>query len=46
MEQDIEKIKIIIEERNQRYVSKGGFVQFAGIDEDTVKIAPEGFCWR
>lgn len=46
MEQDIEKIKLIIEERNRRYAPRGGSVSLAAIDGDTVKIAPTGFCWR
>lgn len=46
LEQDIEKIKVIIEARNQRYASKDGSVQLAGVEGGTVKIAPSGFCWR
>lgn len=46
LEQDIEKIKVIIEERNQRFASKGGNVQLAGVEGGMVKIAPSGFCWR
>lgn len=44
--EDIERIKSIIEERSRRFLSRGGTVHFAGIDGDTVKIAPAGFCWR
>ena len=43
---DIEKIRGLIDERNQRYASRGGSVSLAGIDGGTVKIAPAGFCWR
>jgi hypothetical protein len=46
MDQDIEKIKAIIEEKSKRYQSKMGEVIFAGIEGGTVKIAPSGFCWR
>ena len=46
MDQDIEKIKAIIAEKNERYASKMGAVAFAGIEGGTVKIAPSGFCWR
>jgi len=44
--QDIEQIKTMIEEQNQRYVSRGGSVVLAGVEGGTVKIAPAGFCWR
>ena len=44
--EDIERIRNIIEEKGRRFMSRGGTVQFAGIDGDTVKIAPAGFCWR
>lgn len=46
MDQDIERIKAIIEERNKRFAPKGGSVALAGIDGGTVRIAPAGFCWR
>lgn len=45
-DQDIDKIKMLIEERNARYAVKGGSVSLAGVDGGTVKIAPAGFCWR
>ncbi len=45
-EKDIEQIKSIIGTMSQRYVAKGGDLQLAGIDGDTVKIKPSGFCWR
>jgi hypothetical protein len=44
--QDIEQIGAIIASLSQRYLVKGGGVQFAGIEGGTVKIAPAGFCWR
>jgi hypothetical protein len=43
---DIERIKAVIEERNQQYAPKGGSVAYAGIEGNTVMIAPAGFCWR
>jgi len=46
IEQDVKKIKAIIEERSQRFAPKGGSVEFAGVEDGTVKIAPSGFCWR
>jgi len=46
MEQDIEKIRAIIEQRAERFRSRSGDVAFAGIEGGTVKIAPSGFCWR
>jgi len=46
MDQDIERIKSIIEEKNQRFQAKGGTVVFAGIENTTIKITPAGFCWR
>ena len=45
-EQDIEKIRELIDERNQRYAPRGGSVSLAGVEGGTVKIAPVGFCWR
>ncbi len=45
--QDIEQIKAIVETTGERYVSKGGTIQFAGIENgSTVRIIPAGFCWR
>ncbi len=46
LEQDIEKIKAIIDEKGSRFRSRMGDVVFAGVDGGTVKIAPTGFCWR
>jgi len=45
-QQDIEQIKTIIAEKNQRYQTRGGVVRFAGAEGGTIKIAPEGFCWQ
>ena len=44
--EDIEKIKLIIEEKNQRFQSRAGAVLFAGVENGTVKISPTGFCRR
>jgi uncharacterized protein (DUF1330 family) len=46
MDQDIERIKTIVETAGQRYLSKGGSVRLAAIEGGMVKIAPAGFCWR
>ncbi len=46
MEEDIEKIKAIIEETSQRYRNRDGALHFAGVEGGTVKIAPSGYCWR
>jgi len=46
MMRDIELIKAIIEEKNRQYQGKGGEVRFVGVEGDTVRIAPSGFCWR
>ncbi len=45
-EQDIQRIKDIIDAMSQRYRSKDGAVTFAGVEGATIKIAPAGFCWR
>jgi Fe-S cluster biogenesis protein NfuA len=44
--QDIERIKVIIEEKNARYQRRGGEVRLAGVEDGTVRIAPAGFCWN
>jgi len=46
LDQNIEQIKTIVAEIGQRYLGKGGNVQFAGVEGGTVRIAPTGFCWR
>ena len=43
---DIEQIRAIIAEKNKQYEHRGGEVALAGIEGDTVKIAPAGFCWQ
>ncbi len=46
LEQDIEKIMTIIEEKSRQFTSRMGDVRFAGVDGGTIKVAPTGFCWR
>ncbi len=46
MEQDIEKIKTIIDAMSRRYKERGGELRLAGVEGGTVKITPAGFCWR
>lgn len=45
-DQDIEMIKTLIAEKSRRFENRGGEVSFAGIEGGTVKIAPDGYCWR
>lgn len=46
-EQDVQQIKAIVEMTGQRYLAKGGNIQFAGIENgNTVRVMPAGFCWR
>jgi hypothetical protein len=45
-DQDIARIKEIVEDLSRRYQAKDGAITFAGIDGGTVKVAPAGFCWR
>jgi hypothetical protein len=45
-DQDIERIKEIIQAMSLRYQAKDGAVTFAGVENGTVKVAPAGFCWR
>jgi hypothetical protein len=46
LEKDIEQIRIVISEMSRRYEGRGGEVLLAGVEGNTVKIAPSGFCWR
>ena len=43
---DIEQIKAIIAKKAERFKSHMGDVVLAGVEGDTVKISPSGFCWR
>lgn len=45
-DEDIDRIKGIVDSTGERYARKGGNVLFAGVDGGTVKIAPAGFCWQ
>ncbi len=45
-DQDIEKIRAIIEKKAERFRSRMGDVALAGIEGGTVKISPTGYCWR
>jgi len=46
LENDIEKIRGMINELATQYRGKGGDIRFAGVEGGIVKIAPSGFCWR
>jgi hypothetical protein len=46
IQQDIEQIRELIQNKAQRYRSRMGDVTLAGVEGGTVKIAPTGFCWR
>jgi hypothetical protein len=46
VESDRERIKTIVAETSERYRARNGAVMFAGLDGNTVRIAPAGFCWQ
>lgn len=46
IEEDIEKIKRIIEEVKPQYVSFGGDIEFVDVKDHDVRIRPTGYCWR
>jgi Fe-S cluster biogenesis protein NfuA len=46
IEEDIEKIKRIIEEVKPHYVSFGGDIEFVDVNGQDVRIRPTGYCWR
>lgn len=46
IEEDIEKIKKIIEEIKPKYTVYGGDVEFVDIVDKTVRIRPTGYCYR
>jgi Fe-S cluster biogenesis protein NfuA len=46
IEKDIEKIKQIIDEQKEKFVSLGGGIEFVDIKDQDVRILPTGFCWR
>jgi Fe-S cluster biogenesis protein NfuA len=46
IEEDIDKIKKIIEEVKPKCMSFGGDIQFVDIEDKTVRIRPTGYCYR
>ncbi len=46
IEDDIEKIKRIIEEIKPKYTMYGGDIEFVDVREGEVGIRPTGYCWR
>ncbi len=46
IEEDIEKIKRIIEELKPKYTAFGGDIQFVDIKGKDVRIKPTGYCYR
>jgi hypothetical protein len=46
MERDIERIRKIIARKAERFRSRMGDVNLAGVEGGTIKIAPTGYCWR
>ena len=46
IENDIEKIKKIIDELKPEYTRMGGDIQFVDIKGEDVRIRPTGYCWR
>ena len=46
IEDDIRKIKGIIEEIKPEYTKSGGDIQFVDVQEKTVRIRPTGYCYR
>lgn len=45
-DQDIERIKQIIEEVKSSFTMFGGDVEFMDIKGDSVRIRPVGYCYR
>lgn len=45
-EQDVGRIKEIIEEQKQQYLLYGGDVTFVDIKEEKVRVKAEGYCHR
>ena len=46
MEEDIRRIREIIEEMKPRYTSYGGDIEFLGVEDGKVRILPSGYCHR
>jgi len=45
-EQDVERIREIIQEKKQSYILYGGDVKFVDIKEEKVRVKTEGYCHR
>jgi Fe-S cluster biogenesis protein NfuA len=45
-EQDIERIRQIIDEIKPKYTQFGGDVQFMDIKDEKVRVKTEGYCHR
>lgn len=45
-EQDVDRIKEIIEEKKQSYLLYGGDVKFVDIKDEKVRVKTEGYCHR
>ncbi len=46
LEQDIERIKEIIEKEKSKFTVFGGDVEFLDVKDGKVRIRPTGFCYR
>jgi len=46
IEEDIQKIKQIIEELKPNYTTLGGNIEFVDVKDQDVRIRPTGYCWR
>ena len=46
IENDIVKIKAIIEEMRPQYTGMGGDIEFVAVKDSEVLIRPSGYCWR
>lgn len=46
IEDDIKKIKQIIEDIKPKYTAYGGDIQFVDIKDKDVRIKPTGYCHR
>jgi Fe-S cluster biogenesis protein NfuA len=45
-EEDIQRIKEIIEEVKPRFTTYGGDIEYMDIKDDKVRIRPVGYCYR
>jgi len=46
IEEDIQKIKQIIEELKPNYTTLGGNIEYVDVKDQDVRIRPTGYCWR